>query len=162
MFLEKLEERWELEIEAKNEIWKSVPKNPFMFYFYLTDEENEPTLDMVFKSVVKKIKGVFQGKLVKDWSETKEKQELGITDYSDNLHMAEGDISIGNYQKLIPVPRTNGKVYRIVLNRTRLNPKEKLLGLKLTKGVTEDNWGDLPPHARTVINGWSTAFEKID
>ena len=168
MFLEKLEERWELEIEAKNESWKSVPKNPFMFYFYLTDEENEPSLDMVFKSVVKKIKGVFQGKLVKDWSELvkdwSEKdmvgQEIGITDYSDNLHMAQGDISIGNYQKLIPVPRTNGKVYRIVLNRTRLNPKEKLLGLTLTKGVTEDNWEDLPPHARTVINGWSGAFKK--
>ena len=160
MFLEKLEERWELEIEAKNESWKSVPKNPFMFYFYLTDEENEPSLDMVFKSVVKKIKGVFQGKLVKDWSETEVQQEIGITDYSDNLHMAQGEISIGNYQKLIPVPRTNGKVYRIVLNRTRLNPKEKLLGLTLTKGVTEDNWEDLPPHARTVINDCSKAFEK--
>merc|ERR1712166_1448091 len=160
MFLEKLEERWELEIEAKNESWKSVPKNPFMFYFYLTDEENEPSLDMVFKSVVKKIKDVFQGKLVKDWSGTEVKKEIGITDYSDNLHMAQDDISIVNYQKLIPVPRTNGKVYRIVLNRTRLNPKEKLLGLTLTKGVTEDNWEDLPPHARTVINGWSGAFKK--
>lgn len=160
MFLEKLEERWELEIDAKNESWKSVPKNPFMFYFYLTDEENEPSLDMVFKSIVKKIKGVFQGKLVKDWSETKVQQELGVTDYSDNLHMGKGEISIGNYQKLIPVPRTNGKVYRIVLNRSRLNPKEKLLGLTLTKGVTEDNWEDLPPHARTVINGCSKAFKN--
>ena len=158
LFESRLNQRWDMEIESGNKEWECVPKNPFMFYFYLTDEENEPVVDEEFVHVIRKIKGVFRGKLIKDWSKTDVKQELGVTDYIDNLHFDSKKTSVENYQKLIPIPRTNGKVYRIVLNRTMLS--EKLLGLELTTGVHKDNWDNMPPHARTVVNGWSGYFAK--
>jgi len=56
-FSEEFTELWYSERKRKD--WKMIPKNPFMFYFYLTDEENRQVLWDDFGDIIDSIKEFF-------------------------------------------------------------------------------------------------------
>jgi hypothetical protein len=156
LFKKALTEKWDLQMEKNAKKWEIVPKNPFMFYFYLMDEENEFILDNDLKMIVKRIKGVFKGKV--DTTSQQITTELGVTDYHDKLHFDNLPVTSENYPRIVPIPKVNGLLYKIVLNRTMVS--EEHLGLTFTSGVTKENWSEIPYHARTMINSISKQFEK--
>jgi len=56
-FLEEFTELWYSERKKKD--WKMIPKNPFLFYFYLVDEENRQVLWDDFGDIIDSIKKFF-------------------------------------------------------------------------------------------------------